>query len=70
MNSLDVLECPKCSGRMRILAINPPEAIRKILIASDPFAWRFSKSECPAPARCNRSTRLELPPEDIGSGRF
>ena len=30
--SIDVLECPKCSGRMRILAaINPPEAIRKIL---------------------------------------
>ena len=30
--SVDVLECPKCSGRMRILAaINPPEAIRKIL---------------------------------------
>ena len=31
--SVAVLECPKCSGRMRILAaINPPEAIRKILI--------------------------------------
>src|SRR5437667_7018419 len=30
--SVDVLECPKCSGRMRILAaINPPAAIRKIL---------------------------------------
>ena len=33
--SVAVLECPKCSGRMRILAaINPPEAIRKILNAS------------------------------------
>jgi len=30
--SIDVLECPRCKGRMRILcAINPPEAIRKIL---------------------------------------
>jgi hypothetical protein len=30
--SLDVLECPRCGGRMRILcAIHPPEAIRKIL---------------------------------------
>jgi hypothetical protein len=29
---IDVLECPRCGGRMRILAaINPPEAIRKIL---------------------------------------
>ena len=30
--ALDVLECPNCCGRMRILAaMNPPEAIRKIL---------------------------------------
>ena len=30
--SLDVLECPRCGGPMRILcAIHPPEAIRKIL---------------------------------------
>ena len=30
--SIDVLECPRCGGRMRILAaINPPDAIRKIL---------------------------------------
>src|SRR5436309_6983823 len=29
---IDVLECPRCKGRMRILcAIHPPEAIRKIL---------------------------------------
>jgi len=29
---VDVLECPECGGRMRILcAINPPDAIRKIL---------------------------------------
>ena len=29
---LDVLECPRCKGRMRILcAIHPPEAIPKIL---------------------------------------
>jgi hypothetical protein len=29
---LDVLKCDSCDGRMRILcAINPPEAIRKIL---------------------------------------
>jgi len=29
---LDVLECDRCGGRMRILAaIHPPEAIRKIL---------------------------------------
>ncbi len=35
--SVDVLECPNCSGPMRIVtAINPPEAIRKILIASIP----------------------------------
>jgi hypothetical protein len=30
--SVDVLKCDRCGGRMRILcAINPPEAIRKIL---------------------------------------
>jgi hypothetical protein len=30
--SIDVLACPRCGGRMRILcAIHPPEAIRKIL---------------------------------------
>jgi hypothetical protein len=30
--AVDVLECPRCSGRMRILAaIHPPEAIRAIL---------------------------------------
>jgi hypothetical protein len=30
--AIDVLECPACGGRMRILcAIHPPEAIRKIL---------------------------------------
>ena len=30
--SIDVLECPRCGGRMRILAaINPPETIQKIL---------------------------------------
>ena len=30
--SVDVLECDRCGGRMRILcAINPPDAIRKIL---------------------------------------
>jgi hypothetical protein len=30
--SIDVLECPWCGGRMRILAaIHPPDAIRKIL---------------------------------------
>jgi len=30
--SVDVFECPRCKGRMRILyAIHPPEAIRKIL---------------------------------------
>jgi len=30
--SIDVLECPNCFGRMRILcAIHPPDAIRKIL---------------------------------------
>jgi len=30
--SIAVLECPRCGGRMRILAaINPPETIRKIL---------------------------------------
>ena len=29
---IDVLKCPRCGGRMRILAaINPPEAIQKIL---------------------------------------
>ncbi len=29
---IDVLECPRCGGRMRILcAINPPDAMRKIL---------------------------------------
>ena len=29
---IDVLECPRCAVRMRILcAVNPPEAIRKIL---------------------------------------
>jgi hypothetical protein len=29
---LDVLKCPRCGGRMRILgAVNPPDAIRKIL---------------------------------------
>lgn len=29
---LDVLKCDRCGGRMRILAaINPPDAIRKIL---------------------------------------
>jgi hypothetical protein len=29
---LDVLSCPRCGGRMRILAaINPPDAIEKIL---------------------------------------
>ena len=29
---IDVLECPRCGSRMRILcAVNPPEAIRKIL---------------------------------------
>jgi hypothetical protein len=32
MFAVDVLECPACGGRMRILAaIHPPEAIRKIL---------------------------------------
>jgi len=30
--AVDVLECPKCHGRIRILvAIHPPDAIRKIL---------------------------------------
>ena len=30
--ALDVLECPRCFGRMRIVAaIHPPEAIGKIL---------------------------------------
>ena len=30
--AIDVLECPACGGRMRIVcAIHPPEAIRKIL---------------------------------------
>jgi hypothetical protein len=30
--AIDVLECPRCKGRMRILcAIHPPDAIRKIL---------------------------------------
>ncbi|MBI4474297.1 MAG: hypothetical protein HY646_16630 [Acidobacteria bacterium] len=30
--ALDVLECPRCQGRMRILAaIHSPDAIRKIL---------------------------------------
>ncbi len=30
--ALDVLECPRCQGRMRILAaISPPDATRKIL---------------------------------------
>jgi hypothetical protein len=30
--AVDVLECPRCSGRMRILAaIHRPEAIRAIL---------------------------------------
>jgi hypothetical protein len=30
--SIDVLACPRCDGRMRILcAIHPPEAIRQIL---------------------------------------
>jgi len=30
--AIDVLQCPRCQGRMRILAgIHPPEAIRKIL---------------------------------------
>lgn len=29
---LDVLACPRCGGRMRILAaINPPDAIQKVL---------------------------------------
>ena len=29
---VDALECDRCGGRMRILcAVNPPEAIRKIL---------------------------------------
>ena len=31
---IDVLECPKCGGKMRILtAINTPEAITDILVA-------------------------------------
>jgi hypothetical protein len=30
--AVDALECVRCDGRMRILcAVNPPEAIRKIL---------------------------------------
>jgi hypothetical protein len=30
--SVDILACPRCGGRMRIIAaINPPDAIRKIL---------------------------------------
>jgi hypothetical protein len=30
--SIDVLECPRCGGRMRVIsAIHPPDAIRKIL---------------------------------------
>ena len=30
--AIDILACPRCVGRMRILAaINPPDAIRKIL---------------------------------------
>jgi hypothetical protein len=30
--SIDVLACPRCGARMRILcAVNPPDAIRKIL---------------------------------------
>lgn len=30
--AVDALECDRCGGRMRILcAVNPPEAIRKIL---------------------------------------
>ena len=30
--SIDVLQCPRCGGRMRIIAaIHPPDAIRKIL---------------------------------------
>ena len=29
---IDILECPKCGDRMRILcAVNPPDAIQKIL---------------------------------------
>jgi hypothetical protein len=29
---IDILECPRCKGRMKILCgIHPPEAIRKIL---------------------------------------
>jgi len=32
MFAVDVLECPACGGRIRMLAaIHPPEAIRKIL---------------------------------------
>ena len=31
-NQIDVLECPRCHGRLRILAaIHPPDATRKIL---------------------------------------
>jgi hypothetical protein len=58
---IDILECPHCGGRMRILcAINPPEAIQKILdclgLPSRPanFPRRTEKPlrlACPSSAR-------------------
>jgi hypothetical protein len=50
---LDVLECSRCGGRMRILcAINPPPAIRKILAC----LGLPSRPPPIAPARSDRGT--------------
>jgi len=54
--ALDVLECPNCSGRMRILAaINPPEAIRKIL-----DCLGIPSRAPPMPAASRRMSGLEV----------
>ena len=41
---LDVLECPRCRGRMKIVAaINSPNAIQKILHSHIPTVQKRSK---------------------------
>jgi hypothetical protein len=72
---IDGLECPRCGGRMRILAaIQLPEAIRKILecLGLPPYSWlarfwastTFSRdiyrSARAAPIRVYRSTRVRI----------
>jgi len=54
---IDVLECPECGGRMRILcAVNPPDAIRKILDClglpsrPPPFATALAGRQAISPA--------------------